>query len=133
MSAKLPVFVIVTGCASTPAVNAAVASARQSTPVDVTTAVPVKFVLLFAPSAVMSALNAVPAVCCGMAPPPTAVTVKRVTTPANNSERGASCWSPTDWCSAVSEALVFVIVTARVVAGDKRRCGDRRTGQRPST
>ena len=42
--------------------------APVNVPVDVTTAVPVKFaVLLFASSAVMSALNAVLAVCCGSA------------------------------------------------------------------
>ena len=51
VSVKLPVFVIVTACAVVPATTPLWGSVHWSTPVDVTTAVPVVAVLLFAPSA----------------------------------------------------------------------------------
>src|SRR5436309_15977759 len=77
-------FEIVTLCeANTPAVNAAVVPPADSVPVDVMVAVPVNpvTVLLFASRAVILMLNAVPAVCVPMAPPPDFSTSKLFSTP----------------------------------------------------
>src|SRR5438552_2959260 len=84
MSVLLLVFEIVTLCeASTPAVNAAVVPPADSVPVEVMVAVPVNpvTVLLFASSAVILMLNAVPAACVPMAPPPAASTRRLFNTP----------------------------------------------------
>src|SRR3989442_7045076 len=67
-----------------PAVNATVVTgAPTSTPVDVSVAVPVKsvFALLFASRAVIRRLNAVPAVCVAIAPPPVFSTRKLYSKP----------------------------------------------------
>src|SRR5206468_3804899 len=85
VSVKLPMFEIVTLCeASTPDANVAVVTgAPTSVPVDVSVAVPVNpvTVLLVASPAVILILNAVPAVCLPMAPPPAASTRKLLSPP----------------------------------------------------
>src|SRR5438552_4156096 len=84
VSVKLPVFEIVTLCeASTPDANVAVVPPADSVPVDVMVAVPLKpvTVLLFTSRAVILMLNAVPAVCVPMAPPPNASTRKLLSAP----------------------------------------------------
>src|SRR5437016_9145092 len=81
VSVKLPMFEIVTLCeASTPDANGAVVPPADSVPVDVIVAVPVNpvTVLLFASRAVILMLNAVPAVCVGMAPPPGAASTRKL-------------------------------------------------------
>src|SRR6059036_2119805 len=91
VSVKLPVFEIVTLCeVSTPAVNAAVVPPADSVPVDVMVAVPVNpvTVLLFTSRAVILMLNAVPAACVPMAPPPAASTRKLFNTPGFTVIRG---------------------------------------------
>src|SRR5437867_267213 len=87
----LPVFEIVTLCeVSTPAVNATVVPPADSVPVDVMVAVPVNpvTVLLFASRAVILMLNADPAVCVGMTPPPIFSTRKLFSTPGFTVIRG---------------------------------------------
>src|SRR2546427_789868 len=72
------------GGPAAPAVNATVVTgAPTSAPVDVSVAVPVKsvFVLLFASRAVIRRLNAVPAVCVAIAPPPVFSTRKLSSAP----------------------------------------------------
>src|SRR5207244_11545798 len=84
-------FEIVTLCeVSTPAVNAAVVPPADNVPVDVMVAVPVNpvTVLLFASRAVILMLNAVPAVCVPMAPPPAASTRKLLSAPGFTVIRG---------------------------------------------
>src|SRR5207245_11545431 len=80
-SLELPMCGIGTLCeASTPAANGAVVPPADSVPVDVIVAVPVNpvTVLLFASRAVILMLNAVPAVCVGMAPPPGAASTRKL-------------------------------------------------------
>src|SRR5881397_840850 len=112
VSVKLPVFEIVTLCeASTPDANAAVVPPADSVPVDVMVAVPVNpvTVLLFASRAVILMLNAVPAVCVPMAPPPAASTRKLFSTPGFTVN---ALLVPLDPFVAVSVKLpVFEIVT----------------------
>src|SRR5439155_18653110 len=77
-------FEIVTLCeASTPDAKAAVVPPADSVPVEVMVAVPLKpvTVLLFTSRAVILMLNAVPAVCVPMAPPPNASTRKLLSAP----------------------------------------------------
>src|SRR5437016_3035344 len=91
VSVKLPVFEIVTLCeASTPDANAAVVPPADSVPVDVMVAVPVNpvTVLLFTSRAVILMLNAVPAACVPMAPPPAASTRKLFSAPGFTVIRG---------------------------------------------
>jgi hypothetical protein len=82
---KLPVLEIVTLCeANTPAVNAAVVPLpEESVPVEVMFTVPVNpvTVLLFASRAVTLIVNAFPAICVAIAPPPEPSTKKFAKTP----------------------------------------------------
>src|SRR5437867_2949301 len=105
-------FEIVTMCgASRPAVTAAVVPPADNVPVDVMVAVPVNpvTVLLFASRAVILMLNAVPAVCVPMAPPPAFSTRKLFSAPGFTVN---ALLVPLDPLVAVSVKLpVFEIVT----------------------
>src|SRR5205823_1761068 len=111
-SVRLPVFEIVTLCeASTPDANAAVVPPADSVPVGVMLAVPVNpvTVLLFTSRAVILMLNAVPAACVPMAPPPAASTRKLFNTPGFTVIRGLVF---VDLVPAVIATAVVVVVVA---------------------
>src|SRR2546430_17450879 len=103
---------------TTPAVNAAVVPPADSVPVDVMVAVRVNpvTVLLFASRAVILMLNAVPAVCVPMAPPPAVSTRKLFSTPGFTVIGGL----------VLRDLLPFVIDRQRVVEGERGGLGGRR-------